>query len=84
MLSGQVDKHPVRYYTERKKKCSFCDYKTVCRFGVYSGSVNYIPNQTDTDIEMIKAMKDKIVKEVEYDKVERRTTDGAGQPGGKH
>lgn len=84
ILAGKIDKHPVRYYTERNKKCSFCDYKTVCRFGVYSGSVNYIPNQTDTDIEMIKAMKDKIVKEVEYDKVERRTTDGAGQPGGKH
>ena len=83
ILAGKIDKHPIRYSSARYRKCSICDYKTVCRFGVYSGNVNYVPKQNETDIEMIKAMKDKISKEVEYDKVERLTTDGSGQPGGK-
>jgi ATP-dependent nuclease, subunit B len=80
ILAGKIDKHPIRYDTDRNKKCAICDYKDICRFSVYSGKVNYVSGSAESDIEKIKGMKAKVAKEVKYDKVERITTGGSGKP----
>jgi ATP-dependent helicase/nuclease subunit B len=54
ILAGKFSKNPISYEGKRGNACTYCGYKSVCRFGKTSGSEKSIPRNTDSIRSQIK------------------------------
>lgn len=79
ILEGDIRKQPVRFGKQGKVKCVYCDYKQICRFGIYGGRVNYVPDRKESAVVAISAMTQDVRERVNYDRMEQSTTKSSGK-----
>ncbi len=48
IISGCFEKSPIRFSSAQKGKCSFCDFRAVCRFNPAAGNERWIPKAEGT------------------------------------
>ena len=79
ILGGDISKNPIRMGRGGKVRCTYCDYRQICRFGNYGGKVKYIPDDAESSIETIARITDNIEERSQYDRLEQSTIKGSGK-----
>ena len=79
MLGGDISKNPIRMGRGGKVRCTYCDYRQICRFGSYGGKIRYIPDDAESSIETIARITDNIEERSQYDRLEQSTIKSSGK-----
>ena len=60
ILSGTFPKSPIKSPKAQDPKCSYCDYKPVCRFSDYAGKIRNVEKLKTSVAETVKGMVEEV------------------------
>lgn len=60
ILSGTFPKSPIKSPKSQDPKCSYCDYKPVCRFSDYAGKIRNVEKLKTSVAETVKGMVEEV------------------------